>query len=75
MYHPNIPWIPQVLRCCVFLCTTTFIPGGARGVLLVSNGLSIAVCTDIVEFLRQGLNIFRLIVACGMRQHQIFIGN
>ena len=58
-----------------FLCTDTFIPGGKKGVLLKSNDPLIAVCADIVGFRQQGLKIFKLIVACGMSQHQRCMGN
>ena len=68
MYHPGTPCIPQVLRCCGFLCTTNFIPGGTRGVLLKSNYPSIVVCDAIVSFHQQGLRIFEVIVASGMRR-------
>ena len=57
-----------------FLCTNTFIPGGAR-FFLKSNGSSILVCDNIVGFFQQGLNIFKVVVACGMSQHQRCIGN
>ena len=69
MYHPGTPRVPQFLRCCSFSCTITFIPGGAGGVLLKSNCPSIAVCADIFGFIRQGLRIFKGIVACGISQH------
>ena len=41
-----------------FLCTKTFIPGGARGVLLKSNVPSIVVCSNIVGFFQQVINIY-----------------
>ena len=58
-----------------FFLTNTFIPVGSRGVLLKSNGPSIAVCSNIVRFFRKGINIFKVVFACGMRRHQICIGN
>ena len=42
--------------------------------LLNSKCTSIAVCADIVGFLRQGLSIFMVIVACGLSWHHIGIG-
>ena len=75
MYHPGIPWIPQVFPRCSLLCTNTFIPGRTRGVVLKSNGPSIVVYKNIVGVFRQVLNIFKLIVSFGMRQHQRCIGN
>ena len=75
MYHPSTSWIPQVLRCCSFSCTNTFISGGAGGVFKKSNGPSITVCANIVGFLRQGFNIFKVVVACRMRQHQRYTVN
>ena len=74
MYHASTPCIPQVLRCYLFSFTNTFIPIGTRGVLLKSNGTSIAVCANIVGFCCQGLNVLKFIVACGMRRHQRCMG-
>ena len=74
MYHPGTPYIPQVLPYCGFSCTNTFIPGDARGVLLKSNCPLIVVCVNIVGFLRQGLIIFKVTVACGISRHHRYIG-
>ena len=52
-----------------------YIPGGARGLLLKTNGPSIAVLANIVGSYWQGINIFKVIVACRMRQHKICMGN
>ena len=73
MYHPGTPYIPQVLCCCGFLCTITFILGGAIGVLLKSKLPSIAMCADIVGLSRKGFSIFKVIVACRISQHHRYI--
>ena len=51
--------------------TITFIPGGAIGILLKSNSPSIYVCADIFGFCRQGISIFKVIMACGISRHHI----
>ena len=77
MYHPGTPCITQVLCCCIFSCTNTFIPGGAggEGGVLKSNSPSSVVCANIVGFFQKGFNVFNVIVVYGMRRHQIFMGN
>ena len=50
-------------------------PGGAKGVLLKSKTPSITVYADSWGCWREARSMFKVMVACGNKQHRRFMGN
>ena len=66
--------LPKFCAVAVFCVQSTLLQVVQWGVLLNSHHPSISLCADIVGFLWKGLSICKVIVACGISLHHIYIG-
>ena len=75
MYHVSVPWSVHNFLLSTFSCITTFVPGGAIGVLLTSKLSSNAAYADNDGLHRNDCNKMIVILHWGRSQSHSLEGN
>ena len=74
-YHASKAWKSQDFLVGDLLCTIVFVPGGTISVVSKCNSTCRAVCANSDIFCRHGYIRLRVILHCGINQHQFEIFN